>query len=634
MLAAWSAVRKVPTWAFPAVGAVLLLALPLFEPQYELTRYVQLTLILALVVSGLNISLGYAGQLAIGQAAMYAAGAYTAGLLSSAGHSDLLLQIAAGGLAALVVGIVTGIPGLRLGSWSLAMTSFFLVLLVPDIVDLFEEETGGHLGLATMLDPTLFGQRVTPDDMYYVIVVVAVIWFAVFRNVVASRHGIAFQVLKQSPVLASSVGMSVFRTKLTGYAIGAVPAGFGGALLANLDLFVTPEAFTLHMATGALAASILGGSVSVYGALFGSSIVQFNNDQSSSFAEYALVFFGAFLLIGGVLLRGGVAGVLRTGIRRLDHAAGRWPRSPETVAKAAGADRAAVGAGGTVDLSPIEGGALEVNGLSKAFGGNRALRDVSLRAEPGRVTALIGPNGSGKTTLLNLVCGFYRRGSGTITVTGSRIDGASPHRIARLGIARTFQTPLIPPGVSVAETVVSGRYTTDRAGFLSAVLRGPRFRAVRRRDLARAYDVLRLVGLEHLFDVEAATLPLGQRRMLEVARALVREPKVLLLDEAASGLDEAEVETLAAVIRRIRDAGCAVILVEHNFGLVLSLADRIVVLARGAVLAEGTPDEIEADVRVRDEYLGIVEHGEASTADAPTTSPKREPGAVPERTAR
>jgi branched-chain amino acid transport system permease protein len=623
VLALWTAVRKVPTWAFPAAAALLVLALPLFEPDYELTRYVQLTLILALVVSGLNISLGYAGQLAIGQVAMYAAGAYTAGLLSSAGHSDLLLQIAAGGLAALVVGIVTGIPGLRLGSWSLAMTSFFLVLLVPDIVDVFEEETGGHLGLSTMLSPTLFGRTLAPDDMYYVIVVVAIIWFAVFRNVVASRHGIAFQVLKQSPVLASSVGMSVFRTKLTGYAIGAVPAGFGGALLANLDLFVTPEAFTFHMATGTLAASILGGPVSVYGSIFGASIVQFNNDQSSSFAEYSLVFFGAFLLIGGVLLRGGVAGLLRGGIRRLDRAAGLFPRRREAVAAAA--DRADAG---TVELPPIEAGALEVSGLSKAFGGNRALRDVSLRAEPGRVTALIGPNGSGKTTLLNLVCGFYRRDSGTITVAGDRIDGASPHRIARLGVARTFQTPLIPPGVSVAEAVVSGRYTIDKAGFLSAVLRLPRFRAVRRRDLARAYDVLRLVGLEHLFDIEAATLPLGQRRMLEVARALVREPKVLLLDEAASGLDEAEVERLAEVIGRIRDAGCAVILVEHNFGLVLSLADRIVVLARGGVLAEGTSEQIEADVRVRDEYLGIVDD------DAAATLADEEPTTVPERMAR
>ena len=395
--------------------------------------------------------------------------------------------------------------------------------------------------------------------------------------------------------------MSVYRTKLIGYAIGAVPAGFAGALLANLDLYISPESFGFHLATGALAASILGGAVSIYGALFGASIVQFNNDQSSNFAEYSLIFFGAFLLIGGVLLRGGVAGLMRTAIRRLDRAAGVSVEPTPVASGHAGAPVAAMPA--------IAGGTLEVSALSKAFGGNQALKAVSLRAEPGQVTALIGPNGSGKTTLLNLVCGFYRRDAGSITVAGAAVTRAQPDRIARMGVARTFQTPLIPPGISVRDVVISGRYTIDRAGFLSAVLRSPRFRRVRRRDLDRADEVLRLVGLDHLVNSEAISLPLGMRRMLEVARALVREPKVLLLDEAASGLDETEVATLGAVIRQIRDAGGTVVLVEHNFDLVLALADRIVVLARGSVLAEGTPAEIERDSRVRDEYLGVVEYG-------------------------
>src|SRR5690606_25865942 len=199
---------------YPALFGVVLLALPFLGADYGLTRQVELTLIMALIVSGLNLSLGYAGQLAIGQVAMYAAGAYTAAIISKAGTTDLLVHLLAAGLAALVVGILTGIPGLRLGSWSLAMTSFFLVLLVPDVVDIFEEETGGHLGLSGIQAPTLFGYALTPTDMYLVVVATTIIWFVVFRNVVASRHGIAFQVLKQSPVLASSLGMSVYRTKL------------------------------------------------------------------------------------------------------------------------------------------------------------------------------------------------------------------------------------------------------------------------------------------------------------------------------------------------------------------------------------------------------------------------------------
>ncbi|MFG1945848.1 ATP-binding cassette domain-containing protein [Nonomuraea sp. NPDC048826] len=589
---AWAALRAVPSWVYPALLGALLLVLPFLGADYGLTRQVELTLIMALIVSGLNLSLGYAGQLAIGQVAMYAAGAYTAAILSKAGTTDLLVHLVAAGLAALLVGILTGIPGLRLGSWSLAMTSFFLVLLVPDVVTILEDHTGGAHGLSGIPPATLFGFPLMPEHFYFCVVAVAIAWFAAFRNIVASRHGIAFQVLKQSPVLASSVGMSIFRTKLAGYAIGAIPAGLAGALFANLDLFVSLDAFTFHVATGALAASILGGSVSVYGALIGAGVVEYGSTQSASFQEYSLVFFGLFLLIGGVLLNGGLAGVARKLVARLDRAAG-----------VLGTDAA----GTRTELAPIAGGTLEVTGVAKAFGGNQALANATLRAEPGRVTALIGPNGSGKTTLLNLVCGYYRRDSGTITLDGEEIGRAATHRIARLGVARTFQTPLIPPGITVRDVVASGRYTAEPASFAGAILRTPRFRGTQRRDRERAAEALALVGLDHLADTEAATLPLGMRRLLEVARALVAEPKVLLLDEVASGLDETEVETLAALIRRIRDAGCTVILVEHNFGLVLSLADEIVVLARGSVLASGTPAEIEADPRVRDEYLGVTD---------------------------
>ncbi|MEV4835768.1 branched-chain amino acid ABC transporter ATP-binding protein/permease [Nonomuraea sp. NPDC049486] len=591
-LKAWAALRAVPSWVYPALLGALLLALPFLGADYGLTRQVELTLIMALIVSGLNLSLGYAGQLAIGQVAMYAAGAYTAAIISKAGTTDLLVHLLVAGLAALVVGILTGIPGLRLGSWSLAMTSFFLVLLVPDVVTILEEHTGGAHGLSGIPPATLFGYQLGPEQFYFCVVAVTILWFAAFRNIVASRHGIAFQVLKQSPVLASSVGMSVFRTKLAGYAIGAVPAGLAGALFANLDLFVSLDAFSFHVATGALAASILGGSVSVYGALLGAGVVEYGNSQSSSFQEYSLVFFGLFLLIGGVLMSGGVAGAARKLAARLDRAAGVLPGAK---------------AGTETEIAPITGGTMEVTGVAKAFGGNQALTNAALRAEPGRVTALIGPNGSGKTTLLNLVCGYYRRDAGTITLDGKEIGTAATHAIARLGVARTFQTPLIPPGITVRDVVASGRYTAEPASFGGAILRTRRFRRVQRRDREQAGQALTLVGLDHLADTEAATLPLGMRRLLEVARALVAEPKVLLLDEVASGLDEAEVETLAALIRRIRDAGCTVILVEHNFGLVLSLADEIVVLARGSVLASGTPAEIEADPRVRDEYLGVTD---------------------------
>lgn len=595
-MALWTRLRSLPLWVLPLIFGVLILILPQIGLPFAISRQIQLTLILALVVSGLNLSLGYAGELALGQAAMYAAGAYAAGMLSNAGQTDLLVQLAVGAVVALIVGVVTGIPGLRLGGWSLAMTSFFLVLLVPDVLAIFKEATGGRNGLTGIDAPTLFGLKLTDDHVYIAIAVVTILWFAVLRNIVVSRHGVAFRVLKRSPVLASSLGISVFRMKLLAYALGAVPAGLAGVLFANLDLYISPEAFSFTFATTVLAASVLGGSASVYGALIGAAILQFGLNQSRDFQEYALVFTGAFLVIGGVFLTGGLAGVVKTVIAKLDARA----------AKAAAAS-AATTAPPVVqaDVGTFEGKTLTVTDVSKSFGGNKALKSVSLSAPPGRVTALIGPNGSGKTTLLNMVCGFYRTDSGTIDLDGKHLQSLSPDAVARAGVARTFQTPHIPEGVSVFDAVVSGRYISHRASILDAVFRSPRFRRVRAADRSEAEQMLALVGLTRYRDAEATSLPLGMRRLLEVARSLVSHPGVLLLDEVASGLDEHDVDLLADVIRKVTAAGGTVVLVEHNFQLVLSLADEIVVLAHGEVMAQGTPAEIGSNPRVLSEYLGV-----------------------------
>ncbi|MGJ3509302.1 branched-chain amino acid ABC transporter ATP-binding protein/permease [Enemella sp. A6] len=589
MIAVWKLIRRVPSFVWPLLAALLLVAVPYIGLDYSTTRQLQLALILSLVVGGLNLSHGYAGELALGQAAMYAAGAYTAGLASKAGVTDLFLQLLIGGAAAMLVGLMTGIPGLRLGGWSLAMTSFFLVLVLPDVIAIFNEETGGREGLSGIAPPTLAGVLLDNTGFYLMIVLVVVLWFAFMRNIVTSRRGVALRVLRQSPVLASSLGISVFGTKLSAYALGAIPAGLAGVLFANLDLYISPEAFGFLLATTVLAASMLGGSTSIYGAVVGAAILQSIASRSTEFQSFALVFTGALLILGGVLLRGGIARLARTMVRRLDRAAGLGVTPVQT--------------GGGLPDTP--GRELVVDNVSKAFGGNRALQSVSFTAPPGKVTALIGPNGSGKTTLLNVVCGFYRNDDGTITLDQQRIDRMRSHQVARAGIARTFQTPNIPEGITVTEAVAAGRFIPHRVGLLATALRLPQFLRARRDDLRITHAVLDMVGLLGLRDQEAVSLPLGRRRLLEVARALIAEPGVLLLDECASGLDEHEIERLAELIRRIRDAGGTVLLVEHNFRLVLDLADDIVVLAQGKVIAQGPPEQIEHDPEVARQYLGL-----------------------------
>ncbi len=585
----------------PAAAAVFVLLVPWlgFGPYW--VREFGLVLMLAMVVSGLNLSLGYAGELALGQIAFYAVGAYVSGYVATHGTTDLFANLAAAAAAALVVGLVSGIPGLRLGGWSLAMASFFLVLLVPDLVTIFSRWTGGQIGLFGIPALTLFGHQLGSKGYYLTIALVTIVWFAVLRNLLTSRHGPAFLVLRQSPVLASSLGISTHRMKLTAYALGAVPAGLAGALFANLDHFITPQSpgpFDFSQSIAVLAAAVLGGLTSIYGALFGALVLQLGPMRFTAFQKYSDIVYGAFLILFGVLLSQGAAGLAKRLQRRLRPAAAGAARRP--------ADRSALSA-------PLPGRELSVTDLVKTFGGLRALDGVTLSAHPGQVTSIIGPNGSGKTTLLNLISGFYRPSAGSIRIGERTALRRGGHRIARLGVARTFQTPLIPKDLTVAETVAAGRFQRDYRSMPATIVRTPGYRRTRKADDEAVAAALAATGLGHCAGEDASAQPVGTRRLIEIARALVAAPGVLLLDEVASGLDDGEIDQLAELIRRLRDAGATVVLVEHNFALVLRVSDVVHLLANGTLVTSGAPAEIAQHPAILREYLGITE-GALTTA--------------------
>jgi len=585
----------------PAATVVLLaliLALPWLGVNAYWTREIILVAILSLVVSGLNVSLGYAGELAVGQVALYASGAYVAGYVSvSHNQSDILLALVAAIVGVVLIGLVTGIPGLRLGGWSLAMVTFFLVLLIPPVLDLLQKQTGGSLGLTGIPIPTLFGHQLNGRSFYLFVVATTMVWFAIFRNLVKSPHGNALLVLKQSPILASSLGISVYRLKLFAYVVGAIPAGVAGVLFAFLSGYLSPDSFTFSLAIEILTASIVGGSQSVYGAIFGAALLQIVPERIASFQTWSLVVYGGFLVLAGLLFSDGAVGFARRGLvmarRRglLGAPASRRVAVP-TAIKAQGA------------LEPLGGAVLSVSGLSKLFGGVAAVDNVTLDAQPGQVTALIGPNGSGKTTLLNLICGYYRPTSGHIALGERPLESRSPDRTARAGVARTFQTPQIPKGLTTRAFVACGAFSTDRIGVVPTILRLPSFRRRTRDQDARSLRLLELLGIGDAADEAVSSLPLGTRRLVEVARSLASSPKVFLFDEVGSGLDEEDLHRLELAIDLIRNAGGTVVLVEHNFPLVLKVADRIHVLSNGALLATGTPEEIQSNARVLEEYTG------------------------------
>jgi branched-chain amino acid transport system permease protein len=360
-----------------------------------------------------------------------------------------------------------------------------------------------------------------------------------------------------------------------------------GAMLAYLDQFLVPQQFDFSLAIAVLAATVLGGRTSVYGAVIGAAILELGPLHAGSFENDATIVYGVFLLLAGVLLSGGIIGLVRLGVRRLV--------PPEPLAEG----------GEDADGAPLvlRGKTLTVDDVSKTFGGATALDGVSLTARPGQVTSIIGPNGSGKTTLLNLINGYGRPTDGTIALDGVSLQRPA-WQIARLGVTRTFQTPIVSDDISVIDTAAAARVGLHRTSLLSVILRMPRFRRLRAEDAASARRALRRVGLGEHAARPGTSLSLGSRRLLEVARVLCADPAVILLDEVASGVDEDAVANLARLVRMLADAGATVILVEHNFRLVLEVSDEIYVLAEGSVITSGTSAEIANHPEVLEKYLG------------------------------
>jgi branched-chain amino acid transport system permease protein len=360
----------------------------------------------------------------------------------------------------------------------------------------------------------------------------------------------------------------------------------------------------------------IGGIGRYWGAVLGALLLTVLPEVLRRYGDYEVPLYGLALILVMLFLPRGLAGLLpRRAAARTT--AGEAPAV--SAVTAAGPSRpAAVGVSGApaaaelaitgtpLTAAPPAAGErlLEVRGLSKRFGGVRALHECAFDVDAGEIKAIIGPNGAGKTTVFNLVTGVYPPSAGEVRFRGARLTGLPAHQVARLGLCRTFQNVQLFPGLSVAENVAVGAARLGRDAFLAAALGLPGPAREDRAHLERALGCLALVGLAGAAGLPAGSLPFGQQKLVEVARAVAAGPSLLLLDEPAAGLNATEKVAMMRLIGRLRDLGIAILLIEHDMRLVMGVSDRVVVLDHGEKIAEGTPAEVRANPEVVKVYLG------------------------------
>lgn len=582
-------------WIIPVFLFVVAIALPWLGAAPLTIRIVAVTAIYALTISGVNLTWGYAGEFSLGQAATFAAGAYVGANVALHWTSDLFVGLFVCILAGVLLGVIIGLPGLRLSGLSFAMTTFFLVILIPTLAAVFPDFTGGQTGLSAIPPMSIFGVDIFGASFYVVTIILTGLWLAFMRGLVRSPYGRTFGVFRQSPVLAESLGIPVFREKVKAYLLGSVPASIAGFLFCHLDGFISPSSFSFSLAVALIAGSVIGGIRSIYGAIAGAAVVQIIPLLSAGFDQFSMLVFGLLLLIGSLLFKAGVAGSLDRLIARIFHARGivRGVNTSDDQDSRDGVRDF------DANVAPVR-----IEHVVKAFGGLKALDDVSVTIRPGTVTALIGPNGSGKTTLLNMLSGFYPIDSGSIAIGEKKLNGVSTHRLYDLGVSRTFQTPQIPEHLTVQEVVETGVWSEQPVNFLDSVIQSPRARRIQRTHRAEARRALARLQVSELANEAAADLPLGSRRLVEVARAVANLPKLLLLDEPASGLSVGETQQLSDALLELKQTPIATLLVEHNVEFVAQTADYVYVLDAGKLIAEGTPAQVMQDPAVIASYTG------------------------------